>query len=809
MTLIDDLGADLRFAVRSLLRTRLASAVAVISIGLGIGANTAVFSWIDSLVLHPFPGIEAPDRVVGLESAEPTGDGGPVSYPDLRAWIKGARTLSAAAGWTLIRASARASGETIATQLVAMATSGNYFSVLGTRPVIGRLLNDEDEKTLNPVAVLSYGAWRRRYTGDQSVIGHRLFMNGVPLTIVGVAAPRFAGTYVGVVPDLFVPITLQPQLTGSDAIHDRRAHVYQGLARLAPQATPGEVQLELDPVARRMSRDFGDRPVTGAVVKEIRTQYLGGLVWPIFLAMLVVSALLLLVASANVASLLLMRATARQSEVALRVAIGASRWRVARLIGTEIVVLAIAGACVGLLIAYACRGLLYFFVPTGPFPIALTIDLDVRVLAVALLSTVLVVVACGVLPAVGSASVPPVIALRSGRDDARSTSRTRFAIVASQLAFTLLCLTTAGLFIQGLRRVSAIDLGFSDPAHVLLVGTDLSPAHLDDSSVVLAQREIAARVAALPDVRGATLSTMAPLGFGRVRTAAVRIESYAPTPTEDMTAVLAIVGTGFPDVLHSRLIAGRDFTDRDRAGAFPVAMVNEAFARRFFGGTAAIGRRIDAGHQWATIVGVVQNGKYNSLSEAQQLAVFFPIDQWPQKTFTIVARSMKDANTLIEPVRRVLRSVHVDLAALQPRTLADHVAAATFVPRVGAGVLSAFGTLALMLSLVGLYGAISFSVALRSREIGIRLALGASPRSVLAPVLRVAVAIAVSGTGIGALLSVAAGRIVRAHFPDLSVIDPASFLLAIGLLIAATLVAALPPAARAIGIDPIVVLRGD
>jgi predicted permease len=810
MTLMDNLGADIRYGVRTLIRTPLALSIAVLSIGLGVGANTAVFSWTDSLVLHPFPGIEVPDRVVGLETAEATGDGGPVSYPDLRAWAKASRSLSGVAGWTLVRVSARDAGESGATQLIAMATSGNYFTVLGGRMALGRAVSDDDEQTIKPVAVLSFAGWQRRYGGSPAILGRTLYLNGVSFTIVGVAAPRFVGTYVGVVPDLFVPITLQPQLAGINTTQNRAAHVYQGVARLADGATLSAAQQELDPIARRMSADFGDRPVTGAIVKDIRTQYLGGLVLPIFVAMLVVSALLLLVASANVASLLLVRATARQQEIALRMAIGASRARVAQAIGVESALLATAGAAVGVAIAYGCRGLLYIFVPTGPFPIALSIDLNARVLLVAVLAASIVVVACGVLPALRASSIPPANALRSGsRADTRPASRTRSGIVAAQLAFSLLCLATAGLFVQSLRRTSSIDPGFVDPAHVLLVGSDLSVAHMSDSAAIQAQRDIAARVGRLPGVQAATLSTMVPLGFGRTRKADIRIESYAATTTDDMSAILAVVGTGFPRVLQARVVSGRDFTDRDRAGGLPVAMVNEAIVQRFFPTRSPIGQRIDAGHGWATIIGVVQNGKYNNLTERQQIAVFFPIDQWPQPAFTIVARTSSDPRSLIESVRRVLRDVHVDLAALQPRTLADHVAASTFVPRVGAGVLSAFGALALVLSIVGLYGAISSSVALRSREIGIRLALGADARSILWPVLRGALAIAAAGAGVGVLLSVIAGRVVRAHFPGVSALDPASFAFAFAALVAAALLAVWRPAVRAIGIDPIVALRDD
>src|SRR5215208_129860 len=469
---------DLRHAARALRRSPVVVTIAVLSIGLGVGANAAVFSWMDNLVLRPFPGIPDPDRLVGLEVAAPDGDGWPLSYPTYREWRDGSRAFSGVAAWTVSRVSARDEHEKGSLPLVATSVSEGYFDVLGVKAAIGRTLTPADEREVAPVAVLSHAYWTRRYAGDRGVLGRTLFLNGQPVSIVGVAAPRFVGTYVGVVPDLFVPVTLQPRLTGvaaATAFEDRGSRWVQAVARLAPGVPRERAQAELDALARRLSAAAGDRPVTGALVVDARRQFLGGIVFPLFAAMLAVTALLLLVACANVVSLLLVRADGRRHEVAVRVALGASRTDIVRLAAAESVLLAAAGSALGVLIALLSRSVLYALIPVGTFPITLPIELNARALLFALLVAVVVAAACTVGPALAGSRTPPAGSLKgASRAVAPAASRVRSTLVAGQLAFSLLCLVTAGLFMRGLRAASAVELGFSDPDRVLLVGTDLS-----------------------------------------------------------------------------------------------------------------------------------------------------------------------------------------------------------------------------------------------------------------------------------------------------------------------------------------------
>ena len=801
---------DARHALRSLARSPTFVVITVLSTAFGVGVNTAVFSWLDTLVLHPFPAVEQPDRVVGVESVSPGNVESPVSYPMVREWRRTARTVSRLAAWTITRVAGRAEGDRSAAPLIAMAVSGAYFDVFGTTGALGRVLTEADERARAPVVVLGYEFWRRQYGEDPRALGRTLFLNGVPFTVIGVAGRRFAGTYVGVVPDVFVPVTLQPALAGRDVLDDGRARVFQVVARLAQGATAADCQRELDALTRRLSHDAGDRPVVGAVVKDIRTQYLGGIMFPILSATLVVTGMMLLIACANIGSLLVVRATARSRDLALRLALGAPPRRIARLVLTEATMLTVAGGVVGVALANVARGWLVSLFPTGAFPITLPIDLNVRVLLFALGSVVTVTMLCAWLPALRAVTSPPASALRTVKQSfARSGTRARSAVASLQLAFSLVCVVTAGLFVRALQRGTSVNVGFSDPKSVLLLATDLAAARFGDTARVVALRQVLARTRALPGVVNASAATVVPLGLGGVRTVDVRVEGYAPAADESMSAFRNLVGSDYAHTLGMRVMAGRDLTDADRSEGTPVALVNEEFARRFWPNGSAVGERLDAGHGWATIVGVLANGKYGTLSEAPQLAVYLPLEQWPQPAVTLHIRAAANPLALGPLVRDILSAVHPDLPALQPRTLAAHIEGATFVPRVGVRVIGAFAVAALALAGLGLYGALAITVALRSRELAIRMALGAGRGSILRSIGGQLGRIAGAGLSLGTVLLVFAVRALRTQPLDISGIDRVTYVIGMGVLVVAIVVAATLPAWRALRVEPIAALRGD
>ena len=802
------LWLDLRHAARSLRRSPYAAIVAALSIGLGVGATAAVFSWMDGAVLHPFPAVADEGRLVGVEVGPPNGGMGAWSYQTFKELRDATRSFSGMAAWRIIRVATREPGEVGSAPLLATSVSGGYFDVLGVRPIVGRSITNEDVETLAPVAMLGSQYWIDRYRGDPSVIGKTLLLNGQPVTVVGITPPRFSGIYTGVVPQLYVPLTLQPRLTGVNTLDDRKLRAWLLFARLAPGVSIDAAREDADAAAKRITASYGDRPAPGAIVMELRVEFLGSALSPLFVALLAVSGLLVVLASANVASLLLVRGDGRQREIALRRAIGASTWRVVRLTLIESALLALAGSAIGVGTAYLARGLLYAFIPRGAFPISLSIPISWRVFLAAFAVMVGVTIACGLAPALAAMRVTANGALRQGgRSVTNARTRTRSAIVAGQLALSVLALVLAGMFTRGLQAASSVDVGFSDPARVLLVDTDLGAARLTDTSGIAALDLLLRRLRALPGVQAATVASMVPLGFGGRRVVEMKVEGYAPAPNENMGAERAHVASDYAATMKIRVVRGRDVSDDDRAGTLPVALVNETFARQFFPGTDAIGHRVDAGRGWATIVGVLHDGKYDRLDEPPHPVVYVPTAQWFLPTMTIHLRALGDPRSLAEPVRRILASVNVDLPAVQVRTLAEHISASTFVPRTGSIVVGAFAAIALLLATVGLYGALAFLVALNSREIAIRIALGARTSTVAWGVARHGLAIAGVGIALGGALAIGGGGLLRSRIPTLAPGDPLIGLGAAVVLLVVTAIASWVPTRNAVRVDPAVALR--
>jgi putative ABC transport system permease protein len=807
---MDTFWLDLRYAARALRRAPYVIVAAALSIGLGIGAATAVFSWMDAAVLHPFPAAADQDRLVGIEVGPPNGGMGAWSYPTFKELRDATRSFTGMAAWRILRVAAREPGEVGSSPLLATTVSGNYFDVLGAKPLIGRAITNADVEGASPVAMVGAEFWMERWHGDASVIGKTLLLNGQAVTIIGIAPQRFSGVYTGVVPHLYVPLTLQPRLSGVNTLEDRKLRSWLLFARLAPGVSIAVARDDADAAARRITASYGDRPAPGAVVMPLRIEFLGATLSPLFAAMLGVSGVLVLLASANVASLLLVRGDARRREVALRRAIGASAWRVVRLTLLESALLALAGSALGVATAYLARGLLYSFIPRGSFPVSLDIPLSWRVLLATLGAAVTVTVVCGVAPALAAMRIGASGALREGgRGLTGGPARARSAIVAGQIALSVVALVLAGMFVRGLQSASRVDVGFSDPQHVLLVDTDLGAARLTDTAGVSALDLILRRLRALPGVQTATVASMVPLGFGGRRIVEVTVEGYAPAPNENMSAERAHVGPAYAATMKIRVVRGRDVHDDDRAGTLPVALVNEAFVRQFFPGRDPIGQRVDAGRGWATIVGVLHDGKYDRLDEPPHPVVYVPTAQWFLPGMTIHLRTLVDPRSLAEPVRRVLSSVNPDLPAVQARTLAEHISASTFLPRTGAMAVGAFAALALLLSGVGLYGVLAYSVALRGREIAIKLALGAGRIAVAWSVARRGLAIAGVGVAVGGTLAIGASGLIRAKIQGLAPRDPVIGVGAVLVLFAVTVIASWVPARSAVRVDPAKALRSE
>ena len=805
--MIDATLQDLRFGLRSLRKRPGLTLIAVLSLGLGLGANTTVFTWMNAFVLRPLPAVPGFDRIVALNTHAPGDAMWSVSYPNLRDWRAQSRSLDIAAS-AFSQFGMRGEGGGVERIWAAMAT-GNYFDVLGVRPALGRLLTMRDEDERAPVMVLGYAYWRRRFAGDSGIVGRHLELDGHDLTVVGVAAPRFGGTTIGLQFDAYAPVTLVPLLTGLGGMDGRDNQFLDGVARIRTGWTLAQARQELDAVAKRVSAATGDADSrNGAFVTPLADQGAASFLKPLFIALLGVTGLVLLIACANVANLLLARALARRREIGIRIALGANRWRLVRQLLTESLALGLLAGGVGLVVASWSRGALASMVPPAPFPISLEFAVDGRVLLFALGVTVAASVVFGLVPAL-QASNPALVPTLKDEIGGGPAHRTRLqsALVVSQVALSLVSLVCAGLFLRSLRASQHADVGFTSPDRVLLVSSDLRLAGVPDSQRAAVVDRLLDRLRAVPGVEAASVTTMSPLGFGGSSSVSVTPEGYVPGRDESMSIEYLDVGSDYFRAMGIPIVRGRGIERGDVPGAQDVAVVNERFAQRFWPGQDPIGRRFRRSGIWRTVVGVAKQGKYHSLTESAESFIYVPFAQESRNGLDVLVRTTGDPRALTGAVHEAFRSVNADLPFLDVRTMAEHMQAALFVQTLGATMLSAFGLIALLLSAIGIFGVLSYHVGQRTREIGVRVALGASRREVVGMVVRRALRLVGVGLAAGLVLALGAGQLLRTQLIGVGPRDPLTFLAIALLLGLVALAAAWLPARRAARVDPTVALR--
>ncbi|MBI1722283.1 MAG: ABC transporter permease [Gemmatimonadetes bacterium] len=810
---MESLGQDIRFAFRSFARQPALTLIAVLSLGLGIGATATVFTWLQGMVLNPLPAVPEWDRLVVAHTRAPEGGTWSVSWPDFQDWRAGARNVDLAA-WDMMPMGLR-DGSEPTERAWGMLVSGNYFEDLQVRAALGRVLGIEDEQRRAPVAVLGHSFWQRRFAGDSSVIGRTITLNGSAFTIVGVAATRFGGTYVGLGLHLYVPMTTIPLLTpdGEQLLQDRLRRSIEVVGRLKPKATVAQAAAEVDPLALRAGTAGGLAQPLGAVVRPHSAVDAPGGMRPVLGALLAVAGLVLLIACANVANLLLARAVARRREVAVRLAVGASRFRLVRQLLTESLALAALAGAFGLLVAFWGRDALLALLPVVPFPIGVEFRLDGRVLLFATLVTAAAAMAFGLVPAL-QASRPDLVPTLKDEIGEGSGGRGRLqgALVVTQVALSLVTLVSAGLFVRSLEEVRSLDTGMTGLDRVLLVGTDLRLSGIADDSVhVSVVNGLLERVRALPGVDAATVARTTPLGPGPINTTGTRIEGYAPRPNENMNVSYNEVAGDYFRTTGIRLIEGRGISDGDVSGNAPVVVVNEAFVRRFLAGRAAIGARVNmGGEEWLSVVGVVATSKVNDYTE-DPLPMVYPAysARFAPAGFTVHVRAAGEPMALTAAVRGAFAEVSAELPFLDPRNMAEYTTIPYWPWKIGATMLAAVGTLALLLAAIGIYGTMAYSVSRRVREIGVRVALGAARRDVVRMVVGRALKLTGLGLVIGLFGAVAAGQALRSQLLGVSPRDPLTFS-GIGLLLAAVaLLAAWVPARRAAAVDPTLALRSE
>ena len=789
-------------------------AAAALTLSLGIGANTAVFSLIKALILQPLPGVEHPEKLVVVGSRTHNGQAIPLSYPN----YKDIRDLNTV--FSTLAASATApvsfSAGGPARRQWAELVSSNYFATLGVRVVLGRpiVAGDNDQREASPVAVLSHTFWRNEFHSDPNVLGGKILLNGHPFEVVGVAPEGFQGAIVGLSSDLFVPLTMQAQADpmGADAsvIDQRDTQWLVAQGRLKPGVSSGSAQSAMSVLGRQLLASYpNDQIAERAVLFPLWRSPFGtqSYLLPAVSTLGVVGLLVLLVACGNVATVLLAAAGRRGGEIAIRMALGANRARVIRqlLIGSLLLTLVAGG--LGLLGAVEASRL--FRLPPGQtdYPISLNSGVDSSVFVFSLALTVMVGIAIGLVPAFRVSRTNMVSTLRS-EGDGRIQGRTWAvkAILAGQIALSLVLLLGAGMLIKGVLRFSQANPGF-DRQGVLLAALDLGASGRAKTAQPGFITQLLKELDSTPGVATASVAARPPLSGPAVPSTEIAVEGYQPRKDENMVFYFNVVGPAYLQSLAIPLVEGRDFTFADDANVQQAVIVNATLARRFWPGQSAVGRKMAAAGVWRQVIGVAADSKYLSIAEEPQPFVFLPYLQNPEPQVTVQARGNGDPLTLAGPVRDAVRRLDPGLAVLNVKSLDQQVQASMFGFRAVAGLLGTAGILALALAAVGVYGIAAQSVVQRLHEIGIRTALGASPRDVVLMILSGGFRLTLGGAAFGLLLSLGVSRVLQRMFRGVDGLNMFQFAGVVVLLALVVLAASWFPANRAARLHPGAVLR--
>ena len=809
------LWQDARYGLRMLLKQRGFTVVAVITLAIGIGANATIFSFINGLLLRPLSGVERPDQLVGVYTSDySSGPYGESSYPDYLDFCQQANAFSGLAASE--SASLNLAGKEAAERVRAVFVTGNYFGVLGVRAVAGRtLLEADDERSAIPSAVISYGLWRRQFASDPGAVGRTIRLNDRSYTIVGVTAESFRGLRLGVPPDVWLPLLQESAEPASRG--DRGLQI---TARLRNDVTIDQAQAQLTAIADRLAHAYPESnmgtlehpnsPRPMSVVQEARIRPAQQkAVRRLAALLLVVVGLVLLIACANVANLLLTRAAVRRREVAIRVALGAGRWRLTRQLVTENISLSLIGGGAGLCVSFWTAGLIPTFFPPGEAD-GLDLSVDWRVLGFTLAITILTGLLFGFAPVLRASRSNLVSALKDDRSNP-SLGQKRFGLrgvlVSAQIAVSLLLLIGAGLFLRSLRNAVTFDPGFA--AHnLLLASLATGGAERSKAQTQAFYQQVLERVRAQPGVRSASLTSIVPLSGGGQRRG-VRIEGYEPRPNEDIEINTNVVGLTYFETLGIPIVQGRDFNETDKAGGSGVVIVNEEFAHRYFPGQSALSKRVrtDSAGPYLEIVGVVRTAKYRDLREAALPFVYIPLTQEMQGNMTLVVRTTVEPERLRVGIRNDLQAIDRSIPVFRVKTMTEEIEAALSADRMVTMLLAIFGGSALLLAAVGIYGVVSYAVAQRTHEIGIRMALGAQRTDVLRLVVRSGMMMAMAGVVVGLAAAYLLTRLLASLLFGITPTDlPTFVLVTLGLLLIA-LLACYVPARRATKVDPLAALR--
>jgi predicted permease len=815
LPMIETTLQDLRFGLRILRRSPGFSVLAILCLTLGIGANAAVFSWVEGILFRPYPAVSHQERLLALGGTERGEAGGtPLSWPDF-ADLQRSSTLFDTLFVSKITGTTLSIGDR-AERTTGSIVSANYFDAIGVHPILGRGFEPGEDtgRNAHPVAVISYQLWQGRFKGDPQIIGKTQRLNGVVHTIVGVAPEGFYGTFVGWAMHFWVPASMEEIFeSGGYKLEDRGARWIEAYGRLKPGVTREQAQEETSAVAKRLEADYPDTnrgrsmqlwPLWQTPFNNART------LLPTLEIMLGVVFFVLLIACANVGNLLLVRSFARRHEMTVRLAIGASRGRLLKQLLTEGVILSAFGAAGGLLVAYWCRhALVVLFPARGGVSMHLPGEIDWRVLAVSAGVCVIATLVVGLVPAMQSSKIDLAGALKSdsaGVVGSRGRAWVRSGLVVVQVSLSFVLLVGAGLLLQSLQRIRNSSPGFSTHG-VLSTAVDVVSAGYDAQRTKNFQDELMERVKALPGVESAVFARATPLGYGSYSESPIAVDGYQAPPEEQPTVEYNEVGPDYFVTMGIPLVSGREFTRGDDEKAALVAVVNETMAARYWRGKDPIGERVQVKGRWMRVVGVAKDSKYRSVRETPKPFFYVPWRQNFSVGGGLYVRTPLSPETMATALAREVHALDGNLAPYEMITMQEQVDRSTSPQKVAVTLVGVLGGLALLLAAIGLYGVMSYAVSQSARELGLRMALGADASNVWRLVMSRGLSLIAVGVLIGAVAALGLTRLMGNLLYKVSPRDPLAFGAAFAVMTVAAVAACFLPALRATRTDPARALR--
>jgi len=815
LPMIETTLQDLRFGFRMLRRSPGFSLLAILCLTLGIGANAAVFSWIEGILFRPYPAVTHQERLVAVGgTARGEARGNPLSWPDFLD-LQRSCTLCETLFVSKIKGTTLSLGDR-AERTIGSIVSANYFDAIGVHPILGRGFEPGEDvgRNAHPVTVISYQLWQGRFKGDPQIVGKTQRLNGVVHTIVGVAPEGFLGTFVGWGMQFWVPASMEETFeAGGYKLEDRGARWIESYVRLKPGVSLEQAQQEISSVAKRLEADYPDTNRSRGIKLWPLWQTPfnnAGTLLPTLEIMLAVVAFVLLIACANVGNLLLVRSFARRHEMTVRLAIGAGPGRLLKQLLTEGLILSALGAAGGLFVAYWCRHALVLLFPArAGVAMHLPGEIDWRVLAlsagVCLITTLLV----GLVPAIQAGKIDLAGALKAdsgGAVGGRGKSRVRSGLVLVQVSLSFVLLVGAGLLLQSLQRIRTASPGFSTHG-VLYTAVDLVSAGYTAQRAQSLQDELIDRVKALPGVESATFARMTPMSYGSYSETLIAVDGYQPPPEEQPTVQYNEVGPDYFVTMGIPLVAGRAFTRADDERAALVAVVNETMAAQYWRGRNPIGERVQVKGRWMQVVGVAKDSKYQSVRETPK--PFFYVSR--RQNFSIGAglhiRTPLSPETIATELAREVHALDGNLAPYEVITLQEQVDRSTSPQMVAVTLVGVLGGLALLLAAIGLYGVMSYAVSQSTRELGLRMALGAGASNLMRLVMSRGLVLTAGGVLLGAAVSLGLTRLLGNLLYQVSPRDPLAFGSALVVMTIVSLAACFLPAWRAARTDPARALR--